>query len=95
MTDNNAKTIPIPHNIGLEDRQHLTLSGVTDVDTFDEQTICVLTDLGELTIKGDDLHINRLSLEMGEMAVDGEITSLTYTDTAKPKESSFFGRMFR
>lgn len=65
MTDNNAKTIPIPHNIVLEDRQHLTLSGVTDVDTFDEQTICVLTDLGELTIKGDDLHINRLSLEMG------------------------------
>ena len=40
MTDNNAKTIPIPHNIVLEDRQHLTLSGVTDVDTFDEQTIC-------------------------------------------------------
>ncbi len=95
MTDNNAKAISIPHNIVLEDRRHLTLSGVTDVDTFDEQTICVLTDLGELTIKGDDLHINRLSLEMGEMAVDGEISSLAYADTAKPKESSFFGRMFR
>ena len=89
------KPFPFRTILFWRDRQHLTLSGVTDVDTFDEQTICVLTDLGELTIKGDDLHINRLSLEMGEMAVDGEITSLTYTDTAKPKESSFFGRMFR
>ena len=65
MTDNNAKTIPIPHNIVLEDRQHLTLSGVTAVDTFDEQAICVLTDLADLTVKGDDLHSNRLSLDMG------------------------------
>lgn len=95
MNDNTTNLMKMPHNISLEDRRHLTVSGVSDVDSFDEQTVSVFTDLGELTIKGEDLHINRLSLEMGELVVDGEISSLTYSDHAKPQQSSFWGRVFR
>lgn len=86
----------IPHNLVLEDRCRLTVSGVSDVDSFDEQTVIVFTQMGELTVKGTDLHINRLSLEMGELAVEGEITALTYTDRAqKPQQGSFWNKVFR
>lgn len=96
MNDNTSNLMKMPHNISLEDRRHLTVSGVSDVDSFDEQTVSVFTDLGELTIKGEDLHINRLSLEMGELVVDGEISALTYSDHAKPQQgASFWGRVFR
>ena len=93
---NNINQMPVPHNVILEDRHRLTVSGVSDVDSFDEQTVIVFTQMGELTVKGEDLHINRLSLEMGELAVEGDITALTYTDRAqKPQQGSFWGRVFR
>lgn len=95
MTDNSLQNIKAPHNAVLEDRHHLTLSGVKDVDTFDEESIALVTELGDLTVKGADLHISRLSLEMGEMEVDGEISALLYSESAKPKEGSIFSRMFR
>lgn len=93
--ENSTKLMKVPHNIVLEDRRHLTVSGVSDVDSFDEQTVTVFTDLGELTIKGEDLHINRLSLEMGELVVDGEIAALSYAENAKPQQGSFWNRVFR
>lgn len=93
---NPANAMQIPHNLVLEDRCRLTVSGVSDVDSFDEQTVIVFTQMGELTVKGTDLHINRLSLEMGELAVEGEITALTYTDRAqKPQQGSFWNKVFR
>lgn len=93
--DNSTKLMKVPHNIVLEDRRHLTVSGVSDVDSFDEQTVTVFTELGELTVKGEDLHINRLSLEMGELVVDGEIAALSYAEHAKPQQGSFWNRVFR
>lgn len=93
---NSINQMPVPHNLILEDRRRLTVSGVSDVDSFDEQTVIVFTQMGELTVKGEDLHINRLSLEMGELAVEGDIASLSYTDRAqKPQQGSFWGRVFR
>ena len=71
-----------------------SISGITDVDSFDEQAVVVYTDLGLLTIRGSSLHINRLSIETGELSVEGEISSLTYTD-AQPKNASFFSKVFR
>lgn len=97
MIDNNNinSKIKVPHNIIMEDRHHLTVSGVSDVDSFDEQTVIVLTEMGELTIKGEDLHINRLSLEMGELLVEGEIYSLTYADREVKSGGGFFSKVFR
>ena len=89
------KTIhKLPHNIIMEDRKKLSVSGVTDIDSFDEQTIIAITDLGELTIRGWNLHITRLNLEQSELMVDGDISSLTYTDV-RPKAQGFFSKVLR
>ena len=84
----------MPHNIVLEDRKMLTISGVADVDSFDEETVIVFTDLGELTIRGTNLHINRLSGEVGELTVEGNIAALIYSDET-PKSGGFFSKVFR
>ena len=91
MEDNKIK---LPHNIFLEDRKKLNINGVSDVDSFDEQTIVAITDLGELTIRGEKLHITRLSLEIGELQIEGNIAALSYADIA-PKTNSFWGKVFR
>ena len=93
MTENKDKII-LPHSVLLKDRQELHLSGVTDVDSFDETGITAYTDLGELAIGGENLHITKLSLESGELLVEGKIISLVYRDEM-PKATSFFGKVFR
>jgi len=85
----------MPHNVILEDRRLLTVSGVSDVDSFDEHSVTVFTDLGELVVRGSDLHINRLSVELGELLLEGSIVSLTYQDSAPKTAGGFFGRVFR
>lgn len=84
----------LPHNCILEDRRTLSVSGVNDVDSFDEQTIVASTDAGELTIRGEKLHITRLSLEIGELQVEGNISALSYADIV-PKSTGFWGKVFR
>ena len=84
----------MPHNLVLEDRRMLTVSGVSDVDSFDEETVIVFTDLGELTVRGKNLHINRLSVETGELTVEGNIAALIYSDET-PKNGGFFSKVFR
>lgn len=90
----NGGNISVPHNLILEDRHSLSVSGVSDVDSFDETTVIVYTDKGELTVRGNELHINRLSVETGELLLEGNIVSLTYADEM-PKTSGFFSRVFR
>ncbi|MBP3330671.1 MAG: sporulation protein YabP [Clostridia bacterium] len=88
------KRIKMPHNLVMEDRRTLSITGVSDVDSFDESTIIVFTDLGELTVRGEDLHIKNLNIEAGEVSLDGSISSLTYADNAA-KQTGFFSRVFR
>lgn len=84
----------LPHNIVLEDRKHLTVSGVKDVDSFDEMNIIALTSLGEMTVSGNNLRINRFSNDVGELAIDGEICSISYSEN-KQEQGGFFSRIFR
>ncbi len=93
MTDD-KKVVNLPHSVIMEDRKKLSVSGVTDIESFDEQTIIAMTDLGELTIRGWNLHITRLNLEQTELLVDGEISSLTYTDV-RPQAKGFFAKVMR
>lgn len=86
----------IPHNIVLEGRRMLTVSGVSDVDSFDEETVVVFTELGELTVKGTNLHINKLSVDVGELTVEGDISALIYSESSNSGSGGgFFSRVFR
>ncbi len=83
----------IPHRLTLDERERMTVGGVTDVESFDEQTIQLLTTGGALTISGRDLHIEQLQLETGDLRLSGRVQSLNYTDQ-QPRRS-FIGRLFR
>lgn len=83
-----------PHNCILEDRKSLSVSGVSNVGSFDEETIVAVTDYGELTVKGQNLHITKLSLEIGELCIEGNINALQYADVVE-KSSGFLARVFR
>jgi len=84
------------HSINVVRRESLAATGVVDVISFDEETIIAETEMGMLIIRGNNLHVSRLSLENGELAVGGEINSLTYEDQAGySKGKSFFGKLFR
>lgn len=88
------REVKLPHNIILQNRKLMTVSGVVDVDSFDEQCIIVFTDIGELTIRGIDLHITKLSIESGELSVEGEIDSIVYSDNVR-QSGGFFSRLFK
>lgn len=88
------KKFKMPHNLVMEDRKTLSITGVSDVDSFDESTIIVFTDSGELTVRGMDLHIKNLNIEAGEVSLEGSISQLSYSDNAV-KQTGFFSRVFR
>lgn len=90
MTDIQGK-----HNVILENRSHLVLSGVTDVDKFNEEEILLFTQLGELTIRGNNLHINEMSIESGDLSVEGDIGALIYGDRDRKKKLSALGKIFK
>ncbi len=88
------RTIKLPHNIVLENRKALMITGVSEVDSFDEHTVNLFTDMGELTIKGAELHISQLNVETGELNITGNIFGLVYSDD-REKQSGFFSRLFK
>ncbi len=90
MTD----THPLPHQLVLNDRQQLQLTGVSDVGSFDDLTVVARTSLGELTIRGHDLSICRLSIESGDLSVTGTIDALEYR-TVEARRGGLFGRLFK
>ena len=94
-SDRNASTANLHHNLILEDRANMNLSGVTDVDCFDERTIRLSTQLGELVIKGRNLHIDSVSVETGDMRISGDVWSLQYGDRDRKGPLSALGKLFR
>ena len=80
------------HRIELTGRERLTVSGVEDVDRFDETGIVMSTAAGTLVVTGEDLHIDKLSLDGGELLVEGHIDGLNYED-APVRKGSFFSRL--
>jgi sporulation protein YabP len=71
---------PGGHHLILEDRESLTVSGVEEVESFDENTIVMDTALGALVVRGEGLHIEKLSLDGGDLKVEGTVESLTYEE---------------
>ena len=93
-TQNNGNVI---QNLILENREKLTITGVLDVLSFDDQIVIVETELGMLTIKGEDLRINKLSIDSYEVIIEGEVFNLGYSDNdiSKKNNVSILGKIFK
>ena len=86
-----------PHKLEIQNRQSGIVTGIEDVVSFDENQVILDTDMGLLTVKGKDLHISRLTLEKGEVDIDGTIDSLVYSSNENYRKSgeSLLKRLFR
>ncbi len=84
-----------PHNLTLEGRKDLIISGVKEVDSFDDKSISVQTSMGDLTIKGQNLNIKKLNLELGDLEIDGKISALIYSEKNSNSSEGFFSKLFK
>ncbi len=80
-----------PHSLQLDRREKLTLTGVTEVVSFEENIVILRTTLGMLNIHGQDLKLKNLSLEAGQAGVEGQIAALIYEE---PRSGGWLGRLF-
>lgn len=87
----------VVQNIVLENREKLSISGVLDVLSFNDQIVILETELGLLTVKGENLRINKLSLDTTEVIVEGTIFNLAYSEKNLDKKSggSLIGKIFK
>ena len=84
-----------PHHVVIEERKSLTVSGVEDVERFDENTIVLSTSKGVMVVAGENLHLEKLSLDGGDRKVEGDIDAVTYEDEAASGRGGFFARLLR
>ncbi len=82
-----------PHSLSLDGRTRLKLSGVREVQSFDECSVALSTTAGDLIVHGQNLHIDRLSLETGEVGIEGRIDRMLYTEESA--RGGFWSRLFR
>ncbi|MDO5382555.1 MAG: sporulation protein YabP [Eubacteriales bacterium] len=92
-----TKRVRRPHTLRMEDRKKVEFTGITDVISFEPAKVILESDYGMITIKGEGLHVNKLSVEKGELDVDGRVDGFVYTETsdARKKGESFVSRLFR
>ena len=83
------------HNIIMENRERLSITGVIDIHSFDDELVLVETQLGILTIKGNDLKMNKLNLDNSELIVEGKIIALVYSQTETMKKGGMFNKIFK
>ena len=83
------------HHIIVEERERLSVTGVEEVERFDENTIVMTTVRGTLVIQGENLHIEKLSLDGGDLKVEGDIDALSYEDSGRSSSGGLLSRLFR
>ena len=93
------KKVPRPkvQNLILENREKLSISGVIDVESFNDECVIADTELGTLIIKGIDLHINKLNIDSSELGIEGDIISWNILPTGKGHavEAQLLARLFK
>ncbi len=89
--------ISVPsHSLQMENREKMSVTGVEDVASFTDETVVLVTNMGTLTVKGSELHINKLNVESGELAIEGNIDVCEYSNAdAGRKDGGFFAKLFR
>lgn len=78
-----------PHQVVLEDREQLMISGVEEVESFDENSILLSTSQGDLEVQGEGLHIEKLSLDGGDLKVEGLVNALIYQPRSRERGGLF------
>ena len=96
LDDRKINNSNIVQNLVLENREKLSILGVLDVLSFDDQVVIVETELGLLTVKGENLRINKLSIDTSEVVVEGEIYNLVYSENDLDKKTTgIFNKIFK
>ena len=93
MQSNAGTNAPRAHTITLNDRKRLSITGVEDVDCFNEQIVVLQTPLGTLTVTGAGLNVSQLNVEDGRVSVEGEVDAMEYT--GGKKKGGVLGRLFK
>lgn len=83
----------MPHSLSLDERHRLTVTGVSEVLSFDEAEVIMDTALGLLTVEGEGLHVEKLSLDIGELSLEGSVQSLCYSRGSQ-KKGNIWSRLF-
>lgn len=89
------KQVNIMQNVILENRKKLTLTGIKDVLSFDDEIVVVESELGLLNIKGADLRVNKISVETGDVIVDGTIRAIEYSDKDIGPKQGLMSKIFK
>lgn len=89
------KQTNIMQNVILENRKKLTLTGIRDVLSFDDEIVVVESELGLLNIKGTDLRVNKISVETGDVIVDGTIRAIEYSDKDIGPKQGLMSKIFK
>ena len=92
MDARQERELELPHRLTLDARSRLSMTGVTEVESFDEESVALVTARGALLIRGQGLHLQMLSLDGGEVRVDGTVDSIVYEPDAPA--GGFFARLF-
>ena len=93
-TEKNTNMLKTEHKLCLDERKDLTISGVYRVDAFSDKEIVLITNMGKLTIKGDNLHVEKLNVETGDFSASGKVISMAYSKSSANK-GSFIERVFK
>ena len=89
-----SKTIYKDHNVIIDNREKLNVSGITDVVSFDDETLILKSVMGKITVKGENMRITSFDNEIGDLISEGKIHAVVYM--AEDKDSvGFFSRLFR
>ena len=95
MEDKKINKVMTNQNIIIENREKISVTGVIDIHSFDDELVLAQTDLGILTIKGDDLKMNKLNLDNNELVIEGQIMAIAYSDINNAKKSGFMNKLFK
>ena len=96
IDERRQNNINVIQNIVLENRERLNVTGINDILSFDDQVVILSTDLGMLTVKGNELKINKLNIDESEVKIEGNISSMSYSKNSEEiKVESFFSKIFK
>jgi sporulation protein YabP len=95
MIEDKKLSKPKVQNLILENREKLSISGIIDVESFNDESVVIDTELGVLIVSGDDLHISKLNIDSSELSIEGTIISCEYSDRDSRGKAGFFAKMFK